>query len=262
MTTTVTVDTNAAEAGLYKALEDAYGSEQVLRSRLDLGDVRMQRENGLIFFERKSWADWAASVQDGRYKEQKARFKAVYGDDTSAQYVYLVEGTLTGMSGATRGMQNKALNAAILMTQLRDNIHIIRVPDAEAACHTLIYLYKKFQAGEIGAGASPAINRVVVGAKTGAKARKRANLEDADGSAQLVAMLTQIPSISIDKAEAILNEAKTDVPMCSMHHVRKLLKQRGTVADIKYGHHPDTNKRRRLGKKLEDRLRVIFGVNS
>ena len=50
-----------------------YGPTVVGRQRLDIGDVCLRTEGSTLLIERKTWDDWAASICDGRYKNQKSR---------------------------------------------------------------------------------------------------------------------------------------------------------------------------------------------
>ena len=77
---------------------------------LDVGDILIQSEDGnpLLVAERKSHADFAASNQDGRYREQRARLMAVRGSGVAV--LYILEGTwsatesrLVGGSRVTEG---------------------------------------------------------------------------------------------------------------------------------------------------------------
>ena len=64
----------AGEAGLHAALVQRFGADQVERRRLDVGDVVLTGDSGaVVLIERKTWADLAKSLTDGRYAEQKAR---------------------------------------------------------------------------------------------------------------------------------------------------------------------------------------------
>ena len=62
---------------------------------LDVGDLLVQNAEGepLLVVERKSHADFAASNQDGRYREQRARLMAVRGSGVAV--LYILEGTWT-----------------------------------------------------------------------------------------------------------------------------------------------------------------------
>ena len=127
----ISVDTNAAENFLFDRLTtyfQADGTEvQVERTRLDIGDVRIVGKEGrTLVIERKSWTDWCASICDGRYAEQKQRFLASRQPKEVLVYVLEMEDALPKWEGKTRGMSNKAANAAMLKTQLRDGVPIVQ----------------------------------------------------------------------------------------------------------------------------------------
>ena len=65
-------------------------------AQLDVGDILIQDGEGqpLLVAERKSLADFAASNQDGRYREQRARLMAVRGGGCAV--VYVLEGAWSG----------------------------------------------------------------------------------------------------------------------------------------------------------------------
>jgi ERCC4-type nuclease len=63
------------------------------QANLDVGDILIQSQDGkpLLIAERKTLSDFAASNQDGRYREQRARLMAARGSGIAV--VYIVEGT-------------------------------------------------------------------------------------------------------------------------------------------------------------------------
>ena len=66
MAAVVRVDTNAGETPLFTALHARLGAEQVVRERLDVGDVVLTSAEGVsVLVERKTYADWGKSVTDG-----------------------------------------------------------------------------------------------------------------------------------------------------------------------------------------------------
>ena len=230
---TVTVTTDAAESPLATHLESL--GVTVQRTRLDLGDVAIEANGKKLIVERKGWADWAASVQDGRYKEQKARF---VGSGNEHEFlVYLIEGSLVPMEGATRGMSNRALNAAILKTQLRDNHHVIRSHDTRASAAIVQYLASVMEKDELSPSASN-----LVGAAGSAKKRKRDNL--ADPHVLRIEALAVVPGMSHAKAEAVLAQWPTLGALASVTNV-------ADVANVSCGS-------RRIGKVVAERLIGLF----
>ena len=202
----VVVDTNVAEKPLYDALCAALGPQCVRRARLDIGDVGLYvstkegpRE---MLFERKTWSDWASSIQDGRYSEQKARFleSEPPNAQTESQLVYLLESPcVMSFAGATRGMSNKAIGAAKLMTQFRDNLHFVQTRDTAGSAEVIVYLFQKLRDDALDAGSR---KRTKMIGTSSAKRRKSDNL--ASPTALTRAMLGMIPKMSDKKAAAIV----------------------------------------------------------
>jgi ERCC4-type nuclease len=188
----IIVDTNSAETPLYEALLQRFGDTVVHRARLDLGDIRLEANDGALVIERKTWQDWSASICDGRYKEQKARF--IGSKAEKDRLVYLIEGKLVGFDGYTRGMSNKSLNAAILKTQLRDGIPVVHSQNSLCSGQILGYMFEQFKARLLDPDASVA----ALGTAGSCKSRKRKNLDEP--TALFRAMLAVIPGMSDAKA--------------------------------------------------------------
>ena len=72
-----------------------FSSYKYKKEYLDLGDFVLSDSNGhTLFFERKTWADLAGSLKDGRYREQRSRLlqqRESSAADTS-KVCYIVEG--------------------------------------------------------------------------------------------------------------------------------------------------------------------------
>lgn len=81
---------------------------------LDVGDILLTKSTENLVFERKTVADLAASITDGRYREQKQRLKSTY---PFHRITYIIEGKLTS---------DKSLMSAIISSSYRDGFHLIR----------------------------------------------------------------------------------------------------------------------------------------
>ncbi len=242
----VRVDTNAGESALFAALQARLGAEQVVRERLDVGDVVLKTDDGgtALVVERKTWADLASSLTDGRYAEQKARLLAVAAaaapaapsneegeeeEGAEAQHaapasapgassstiavLYVVEGALRGWEGAVGGaiggpsrVKNAQLEAALVMTAVRDGIPVLRTKDTAHTVEVLVYLHGKLRAGELrlGGATAPAPGPPGNGGGFGyaalVKKRKRDNFTPA---ATWAVMLAQPVGMSARKAAAV-----------------------------------------------------------
>ena len=245
----VRVDTNAGESALFAALQARLGAEQVVRERLDVGDVVLKTDDGgtALVVERKTWADLASSLTDGRYAEQKARLLAVAAaaapaapsneegeeeEGAEAQHaapasapgassstiiavLYVVEGALRGWEGAVGGaiggpsrVKNAQLEAALVMTAVRDGIPVLRTKDTAHTVEVLVYLHGKLRAGELmGVGGGAVVGASAASSSSAApsyasliKKRKRDNFTPA---ATWAVMLAQPVGMSARKAAAV-----------------------------------------------------------
>jgi ERCC4-type nuclease len=258
----VTVDTNSNEDALETAIRAELNAREpgrwtFRRARLDLGDARVQyvAQGGVthsLLIERKHWPDWAASVQDGRYKEQKARWQRVAvaeqqeGSDERSRFVYLIEGpTVSPMEGLTRGergISNAAVTAAALKTAVRDAIPVLRSAGPQDSGAVCAYLARAFVKGELhGAAAARATAGVCVGLAPAAHKRKRANLEDP--RALMGAMLGCVPGMSEARAAVVAERFPT---------ARRLARvDEAELADVYCG-------QRRLGGALASAIKKVF----
>jgi len=219
----ILVDTNAGETPLYTALVARFGDAQVTRQRLDVGDVVLTSAEGVsVIVERKTYADWGKSLTDGRYAEQKARMLSALhhgasseDDDggeqaaaTVAAVLYVVEGPIQGWAGTVGGhmgavsmMTNAQLEAAIVMTSVRDGVPVLRASDAAHTAELVGYLYTKLSEG--GALQAPPPHLQADGGPGYAalvKTRKRDNMTTAT---TWEVMLAQVPGMSATKAAAV-----------------------------------------------------------
>jgi ERCC4-type nuclease len=111
---------------------------------LEVGDFLVQAADGqpLVVVERKSLADFAASNQDGRYREQRARLMAVRGGGVAVAYV--LEGRWSGHDdrpvGGTRTTEGQ-LRRLTTRLVLRYGMPVISsdsIADTAAWCRVLL----------------------------------------------------------------------------------------------------------------------------
>ena len=82
---------------------------------LAVGDVILSSDDGkidYIVFERKSLADLASSIRDGRYKEQSHRLQAIPGMHNH-NVIYIVEGDLARYNERFSKISKKAIYSAM-----------------------------------------------------------------------------------------------------------------------------------------------------
>lgn len=105
------------------------GTTHTLRSEsLAVGDVIISSADGetdCIVFERKSLADLAASIRDGRYKEQSHRLQAM-PSVPNHNVVYIVEGDFARYNERFSKIGKKALHSAMCSLNYYKGFSVIR----------------------------------------------------------------------------------------------------------------------------------------
>ena len=87
---------------------------------LHIGDIQFQKSGqNVLLLERKTMADLASSIKDGRYHEQKARLMASAHLHMTG---YIFEGPLRNIGG----ISSKTLIGAITNTFVRDKMVVFR----------------------------------------------------------------------------------------------------------------------------------------
>ena len=128
----VTIDSR--EKGLIRIFEGAGVAHQV--ATLPVGDVVCQYENGRIWIaERKRSDDLAASLKDGRWREQSVR---LFG--SGHQVVYMLEGDFRDA-----GVLYPNLLGAWMNSELRRNCCVFRTIDLEETALVLRGLMAKLE---------------------------------------------------------------------------------------------------------------------
>ena len=191
----IIIDSNHAETFMFQEILDA--NITVERQRLDVGDVILSFEDSDYIIERKTWNDLISSICDGRWSDQKKRMLQANDDDNKKkQYAYIIEGELTDwVDGGRSKMNQTAVWAALIKTQVRDNIHIFHTKDKLSSVQLILYLHKQFKTN----GFETKLDRTITG--LGVNKRKRDNLSSPESL--YTAMLTIIPGMSKQKADTI-----------------------------------------------------------
>jgi ERCC4-type nuclease len=196
------------ERGLAAALTAA--GTPFTTAALDVGDLVIQQIDGtpLLVAERKSLADFAASNNDGRYREQRARLMAVRGSGVAV--VYLLEGRWTGIDeapvGGTRTTEG-ALRRLTTRLVLRYGLPVLATADIQATAKWVRTLLEQltddatvFQPeGDMATAQMAAMAGLTAVLSTAKKGNKTAN-----GTA--AAMLSAVPGLGAKRVEAVLAE--------------------------------------------------------
>jgi len=186
-------------------------SIKLVSESLPIGDAIICDDNGkeLIIIERKSLADLASSIRDGRYKEQSFRLNQC---EVHNNHIYdLVEGDLRYYK-AFKGMPDKhALLSAMVSISYYKGFSLFRTNTLEETAEWIVRFAKKlekegssvlpfYNGGEEQLSETASYTQVV------AKRIKRDNITP-ENIGEI--MLAQIPSVSSAAAAAIMAKYKT-----------------------------------------------------
>ena len=104
--------------------------------QLDIGDIQIILENNLFIFERKTTNDLLASINDGRYREQKARLKS----SNARSITYIIEGDNITSS---KNKNQKKLTSVYYNSIYRDGINVLFMKDVNDTATFLLLLSTK-----------------------------------------------------------------------------------------------------------------------
>lgn len=117
-------------------------SLEIISKQLELGDLILCNDSDeiLLLFERKSIADLASSIQDGRYKEQSSRLNAFSVHDHNI--VYIIEGNIERVYSKSR-VKSGALKSAVVSLNLNKGFSTLKTNNIDdSAKWILAYCYK------------------------------------------------------------------------------------------------------------------------
>lgn len=137
----VTADDREPASGVVAALAAFPGV--VLRvARLPVGDYEV---DGRLLVERKTLADFAASVADGRLFRQARRLA-----NAARPAVLILEGTTADLAAV--GMRREALQGALISISLLFGLPVLRAQAPEETARLLLYAAGQLRRGGRGAG--------------------------------------------------------------------------------------------------------------
>ena len=197
-------------------------NHEIKSERLPLGDIilhdpRQGQQKDIVIFERKTLADLAASIRDGRYKEQSFRLieTAAASGFHKHNIVYIIEGDLARYDERHTQITKTALQSAMVSLMYYKGFSVARTMNVGETAELILNFADKV-AKESAAGAKPAYDVVSGGDDTtttttatpaqaysevSAKKEKRDYITR-ENIGEI--MLAQVPGISAKMASAIL----------------------------------------------------------
>jgi ERCC4-type nuclease len=190
-------------------------NHEIKSERLPLGDIILHdpiQGQGLgrdiVIFERKTLADLAASIRDGRYKEQSFRLietAAATGFHTH-NIVYIIEGDLARYDERHSRITKTALQSAMVSLLYYKGFSVVRTMNVGETAEFILNFADKV-AKESADGMKPAYDAEAAAATAQAYSEVSAKKEKRDYITREnigEIMLAQVPGVSAKMAAAIL----------------------------------------------------------
>lgn len=229
---------------------------------LDVGDILFripasgdQPAEVVLVIERKTASDLAASIRDGRNREQKARL--LNSGIPRERVMYLIEGMIhrqpdTKIGSVTYG----TLWGSVINTQLRDGIKVYKTDSVKETVQYLEKLYAKLKKdGKDFWKYDEKKDISAVEYSATLKSQKKANLTP---EVWFIRQLSLIPGITEKLAGAIVEIYPCLRRLLADYEESEECDRAGMLADITY--QIPSGKKRKIGQKISERIyEFIYG---
>ena len=193
-----------------KSLAAIATNHEIKSERLPLGDVILHdpsqgQQKDIVIFERKTLNDLAASIRDGRYKEQSFRLietAAATGFHTH-HIIYIIEGDLARYDERHSQITKTALQSAMVTLMYYKGFSVVRTMNLGETAEFIIHFADKVaKEGPLPVADLPTPTPTVTAySEVSAKKEKR-DFITRENIGEI--MLAQVPGVSAKMAAAIL----------------------------------------------------------
>ena len=222
--------------------DDFFNSQHMKIMPLEVGDIQVKDDDidvPKVVIERKTIADLAASIKDGRYKEQKMRLKQLRTLNPNMILLYIVEGRLPiDDDSHIFGLSSKAMNSFIYNTMFRDHINVITSQSLLHTFNIITGIYKRLatssdnlwgsQSGvEMNHGHGPtqeAYTEALI------KTRRKDNV---DVATCFMMQLCAVPGISHSKAKLLIDALNVSTMLSLMDTLKASQDPEKTLLSVK-----------------------------
>jgi ERCC4-type nuclease len=134
--------TNEVEVIKVESSQVEVEPSQIEASQIEPSQVEANQSLKLVF-ERKTIADLAASIKDGRYREQKQRLKSTF---PFHRITYIIEGSITDINDekSVHGINSKAIVSSLLSSRYRDGFQVIHTANVKETMWYICELAERF----------------------------------------------------------------------------------------------------------------------
>ena len=136
---------NTAASCKDKSLGAPATTHEIKSERLPLGDIIIHdpsQQKDIVLFERKSLNDLAASIQDGRYKEQSFRLTQST-DFHNHNIIYIIEGDIARYNAKHTRISKSALQSAMVSLLYYKGFSVIRTMNVGETAEFILHFADK-----------------------------------------------------------------------------------------------------------------------
>jgi ERCC4-type nuclease len=233
---------------------------------LDIGDIEIKYIDNsgntqlFLLIERKTMCDVIASVNDGRYREQKKRL--LESNIPRDKIMYLLEGHIDDIPG-----QMKTLFGMLINTVFRDKLKVIRFECIEETIYFIKRITEKIKNNDTSIldqtqnqEQSTESNNLEY--LSTIKLKKKDNLSPYNCS---LLQLSQIPGLSLPNAQVIIDKYKSIANLIKCYYeIEDEDKRYKLLSELETGSTTltETGKKRKLGKVLSERIyKYLFNIS-
>jgi len=223
-----------------KGLIDYFSSASV--QQLSVGDLHIFLNETLHYIiERKTLTDLAASIKDGRLKEQKSRLSQF----DSKNIIYIIEGSLntTFPNLKVSGIPTTTLQTCILQLSLQHHFTVLQTDDLDNTCQIIDKILQK---AERFCSKTNENERFIATILQNSCKQKSKEIS-------FVSMLCQIPGISIKIGTKIAEQYRSMSALCQELSTANE-EPVSQLRDIIISTNETTQRHRRLGPVLSKRI--------
>jgi ERCC4-type nuclease len=193
------------ESALIKHLQDITTDADLIKlteCNHEIADIHIVGQNVHLVFERKTMSDLAASLKDGRYKEQKHRMLSQFAPK---HLTYIIEGATPTSMDDKHGISKTVYDGMCIYTMYRDGIHVVHVPSTADTAKFLWNVATKVQhnPAKFDSNAEEAVDYV-----SSRKAKSR-RIDNMTVETCYIMQLCQVPGVSIKLAKGIQEKYAT-----------------------------------------------------
>ena len=224
-------------------------------------DQDKDTDQDILYIERKTMADLAASIKDGRHREQKLRLTA-----SGISLLYVHEGFID--PNTHYGVKHSTLYGSKVNTMVRDHIPIFDTEDVEDTCRLLVNIYQKLTHKSKGSAfvkkvrswrtiGSNSVTETINSENGGVdrsyskviKLKKKANMTP---DTCFIAQLSQIPGVGNLVAVSIADEYTNMINLCQAYQTCEEDKREILLANVQCT--TSTGKTRKVGKVASKKI--------